>query len=424
VRLHPEDRLAHAGLAFALAQLPHQPHNAAFEEYKRWGLRHAPDSAASQNSRDAWPTRDRSPDRVLRIGYLSPDFREHSVSFFLENLIAFHNPAHVQVHCYSNLSFPDAVTERFRAMGHCWHDVPMLSDNALADLIRGEEIDILVDLAGHTNGNRLMAFAKRPAPIQVGYLGYVDTTGMSQIDYRLVDAQTDPPGMTDAIHTERLLRLPRTFACYRPPASAPPVSPLPALANGHVTFGCMSGAGKVHKSLLLSWAAVMSRTPGSRILFGSTGFASPTVQTRVLGILGNAGITADRVEFFGLQRLDAYLPLHHRFDILFDPFPVNGHTITCHAAWMGVPAVSRAGVKYVSRLGASVLFNLGLTELLAGTEEEYVEIAVKLASDLPRLAELRAGMRERMKGSPIMDYPGFAAEVEAAYREMWVRWCA
>jgi predicted O-linked N-acetylglucosamine transferase (SPINDLY family) len=423
VQRNPGDHGAHAEFAFALAQLPEGAPEIAAEEHKRWGRIHTTKAAIAANSA-SWETHDRSLQRTLRVGYVSSDFREHAVAFFLENLIAFHRPNQVQTYCYASVGHPDAFTERFQKHAHVWREVSTLSDARLAALIREDAIDILVDLAGHTSGNRLMTFAERPAPVQVAYLGYVDTVGMTQMDYRLVDAITDPPGLTDALYTERLVRLPRTFACYLPPEQAPPLGPLPALANGYITFGCFSGARRVHPTLLLSWASIMQRVPNSRIVFAGLGFSSPTVQTRTRQILATAGIAADRLEFVGFQKIDDYLHLHHRIDVVLDPFPINGHTTTCHALWMGVPVVSRAGVKYVSRLGASVLTNLGLPELLAGSAEEYVEIAVNLANDWPRLSALRAGMRERMKASPLMDYPAFAADVEAAYREMWIRWCA
>jgi len=415
----PGDQVTHSGYLLALEYLAEQNPERVFAEHVRWGKRHAnPESLPTPTF-----TNDRTENRRLRIGYLSPDFRQHAVAFFLENLLTGHDRSQVEVICYSTNTYTDAVTERFKGYASSWREVARLPEPELAELIRNEKIDILVDVAGHTAGNRLLAVARRPAPVQVSYLGYIDTTGMSQMDYRLVDAYTDPPGMTESLYTEELLRLPSTFACFRPYEPLPEVAPLPALANGHVTFGVLSVAAKINMGAVGRWGEVLTRVPGSRLIFGGNGLLNASVQERILGTLAAKGVGRERVEFFGSQPLTDYFALHGRIDILLDPFPVTGHTITCNALWMGVPVITLAGRKYVSRLGVSVMSNLQLPELIAKTWDEYVASAAKLAGDLPRLGELRRTMRERMRTSLIMDAPAFVRNVEAAYREMWRKWC-
>ncbi|MGN6369562.1 MAG: O-linked N-acetylglucosamine transferase family protein [Phycisphaerae bacterium] len=416
----PQDQVLYSGYLLSLEYPPGQKPEFVFEEHVRWAKRYA-DPAKVPASTHA---NDRSPARRLRIGYVSPDFRQHAVAFFLEDILALHDPAEVEVFCYNTNRFTDAVTERFKGYAHHWRDVSMLKDPQIAEQIRADQIDLLVDLAGHTAGNRLLALATRPAPVQVSYLGYIDTTGMSQIDYRLCDEHTDPPGATEHLHTETLVRLPHAFACYRPHAEMGDVSPLPALAAGHVTFGAFSIAAKMNAPLISTWAEILSQVPGSRLILAGNGLLNASVQKRTHSIMEAAGIGRDRLEFYGSRPLPEYFASHHRVDILLDPFPVAGHTISCNALWMGVPVVSLEGIKYASRLGVSVLTNMQLTELLAKTREEYIEKAVALASDLPRLQQLRATLRDRLRHSPIMDAPAFVRNLEAAYRRMWHTWCS
>jgi protein O-GlcNAc transferase len=364
------------------------------------------------------------PERRLRVGYVSADFRQHAVSFFIESLLAGHDPRRVEVFCYADMVKPDATTDRLRKMVPNWRDITGRGDREVGQLIRHDQIDILVDLAGHTGGNRLLVFATRPAPVQVTYLGYIDTTGLEAIDYRMTDGYADPLGMTERFYSEQLLRLPQTFACYTPPADAPPVGSLPALDNGYATFGSFSIVPKINQSLLECWCAVLMRVPRSRLIMVADGLRSPSVQRSIVALFGRAGVERARLTLLDQENFDDYLATHHRVDIMLDTFPVNGHTVTCHGLWMGAPAVCMAGRTYCQRLGFSVMSNLGLSELVAQTPGEYVNIAVKLAGDLPRLAELRGSMRQRMENSPLMNAAAFARNVEAAYRDIWRSWCA
>lgn len=420
LRLSPSFREAYPNLFFALHyQVPYD-RLAIYREHISWAQGNV-DGLASQ-ARPHLNTPD--PERRLRIGYVSSDFREHAVAFFIESLLASHDPREVDVFCYIDMAKSDATTQRLRKMVPNWRETTGRDDSAVGQMIRDDRIDILVDLSGHSAGNRLLVFAVRPAPVQVAYLGYFDTTGMKAMDYRFTDDFADPPGMTEQFHTEQLMRLPRTFACYCPPAAAPDVGPLPAISNGYVTFANFGILQKINLPLLECWSEILGRVPRSRLMLMAKGLQHASVQQRILAIFRDRGIDPERLTLLKARSLEEYLAMHQRVDVILDSFPVNGHTVTCHGLWMGVPVVSLAGNAYCQRLGFSVMSNLGLSDLVAQTPREYAEIAVRLANDLPRLMELRATMRARMLQSPLMDGPGFARNIEAAYRQIWRTWCA
>lgn len=390
------------------------------EEHRRWNQQHG--EPLRQFIRPH--ANDRNPGRRLRVGLVSPDFCSHPVAFFLEGLLEVHDREEMEVFCYSDVMNPDVVTGRMKRHAGHWRRIVGLADAQVADLIREDRIDILVDLAGHTGDNRLPVFARKPAPVQVTWLGYCDTTGLAVIDYRITDAHADPPGSTEALHSEQLIRLPRTFASYRPVEDAPPVCPLPAPGKGRVTFASFHTRKKLNEPLLELWAEILGRVPGSRLMLVSVAHHERMGSETLEGFFGNRGIDAARLEFRGRQSLADYLALHGEADVLLDCHPFSGHTTSCHALWMGVPVVTQAGRTHCSRMVASVLSNVGLPELVATSPEEYVKLAVELANDLPRLAELRSTLRERMRTSPLMDAAGFARDMEAACRDMWRKWCA
>jgi protein O-GlcNAc transferase len=414
--LAPDDAFLHANLVHALNYAPHADAQTIYDEHVRWGARHA-DLLAPVTR----PAVDCTPGRRLRVGYVSAFFREHAIAVFAEPIVASHDREQFEVVCYSDVNHPDAATARFRAAAESWVDTTAMSDTALAEQIAADAIDILVDLTGHLGVNRLLAFARRPAPLQVTYLGYQNTTGMQAIDYRLTDDWSDPPDATDRFHTEKLVRLPRTFFCYRPSDDAPPVNDLPALASGRVTFGSFNKLAKITAEVLSTWAQVLARTPDSRLLVLSE--PSNDAVERVRKEFAVHGVVSERVEFVGKRPRAEYLQLHQRVDVALDPFPFNGHTTVCEALWMGVPVMLLAGETYVTRFGGSALINLDLQQLIARSPEEYIEIAVELAGDLDRLQRLRATLRDRMKASPLLDANGFTRNLEAAYRQMWTRWC-
>ncbi len=355
------------------------------------------------------------------MGYVSPNFREQAISIFTEPIFDFHDHRAFEIVCYSDVKRPDAATARFRMAADRWVDTGGLTDAALAGEIAADGIDILVDLTGHLDGHRLLAFARKPAPVQVTYIGYQNTTGMRAMDYRLTDAWSDPPGTTDRFHTEQLWRLPRAFFCYRPLNEAPAVNAAPVESAGRITFGSFNKIAKFNVPMLSSWARILARVPNSRLIVLAE--RSDNAVERARALFAEHGVAPGRVEFVGKRTRGRYLQLHHEVDIALDTFPFNGHTTVCEALWMGVPVVVLAEDTYVTRFGGSALVNVGLPELIAATADEYIEIAVQLAGDVDRLRVLRAGLRERMETSPLLDGAGFTRDLEAAYREMWSRWC-
>ena len=383
-------------------------------EARRYARQHAEPLAGAIEPR---PTRSPA-GRRLRIGYVSADFREHPVVSFLEPILAAHDRHRFEIFCYADVSQPDAITRRLQGYADCWRSLVGLSDAQAAERIRQDDIEILVDLAGHTGGNRLRAFARKPAPIQVSYLGYLGTTGLSAMDYYITDAHADPPGLSEAHYQESLIRLPECGFCYAP-GPAPEVRPEPpARQSGQVTFGCLNNPAKVSDEVLAVWSRVLAAVPGSRLLL-RTG-AGRSAEERIRDLLTACGIAPERLGFAGRTATRfAYLELYHAVDIALDPFPYNGVTTTCDALWMGVPVISQAGRMNVSRQGVRFLRTVGLDELLAETLEDYVRIATELAGDLARLADLRSGLRERMSRSPLMDAQRLARDLEAAYVGIW-----
>jgi protein O-GlcNAc transferase len=366
----------------------------------------------------------RDPDRRLRIGYVSPDFKRHSCAFFVEPLVAAHDPEVVDVYCYSDVPAPDSVTARIRSHAAQWRDTSRLLETEFIESVLRDQIDIAVDLTGHTGNNRLMAFSQRIAPIQVSWLGYPCTTGLGTVDYRLTDNMADPPGMTDSHYTESLVRLPRTFLCYQAPADAPAPGPLPALSGTPFTFGSFNNLPKVNARVVEAWAAILARAPAARLLLKSRALADADTRARVHQAFARHDIDPARVELVGWVRNPAgHLALYNQVDLGLDPFPYNGTTTTCESMWMGVPVLTLAGARHAARVGASLLTQVGLPGFVAPTLDEYVARAVGHAMNPGPLAEVRAELRARMAASPLCDGGAFARDIENAYRAMWRVWC-
>ncbi|MEX0678390.1 MAG: tetratricopeptide repeat protein [Pirellulales bacterium] len=411
----------HSNLLYSMNYHPGFDAATLFAEHRAWGARWADPLTAGSSPH----ANDRRPDRRLRVGYVSAHFRSHAVNFFTEPILASHDHSAFEVYCYSDVSghHADETTRRLRGYADHWRDTLGQTDEHVSELVRGDRIDILVDLTGHINGgNRMLVFARKPAPIQVTYIGYQNTTGMLAMDYRLTDEYADPPGATDALHTEKLVRLPTTFFCYQPSGDAPAVGELPAAANGHVTFGSVNNFTKITVDALRLWAEILLRVPGSRLVIRAD--MTESLRKRLRETFAEQGIGGERLELVNrLPRL-LYLELIKRMDIALDPFPFNGHTTTCDCIWQGVGVVTLSGQTYVSRFGGSGLKTLGLDELIADSREGYLETAVALAQDVERLRRLRATLRERMAASPLLDFAGFTRNLEAAYRRMWHDWLA
>ena len=359
--------------------------------------------------------------RPLRIGYVSPDFRQHSVAHFIEPVLAAHDKKKFEVFCYYNDTVSDDTTLRIQSLVPHWRVIAELSDHIAARKVQEDQIDILVDLAGHTNRNSLMMFARKPAPVQVTWLGYPNTTGFSCMDYRITDALCDPVGMTDSLHTEKLIRLPDCFSCFTPPAQSPTIGALPARNGGEIMFGSFNYFIKMNEQVIETWARILARVANSRLTLKYRSLNSESVQTVVRAAFAKHGVTRERLVLLGndASQLD-HLARYNSIDIALDPFPYNGTTTTCDALWMGVPVIALAGRTHVARVGVSQLTNIGLSELIAADVDSYVDIAVALANDLPRLTQLRGSLRERMKSSPLMDAPRFTSNLERAFHEMWL----
>ncbi len=357
------------------------------------------------------------PDRRLRIGYVSPDFREHPVARFVLPLFREHDRGQVEVFTYSGVTRQDPVTRMLRDHVDQWRDVATLRDEQLTDLVRADEIDILVDLAAHSGHNRLLMFARKPAPVQITYLAYCSTTGVDAIDYRVTDRFLDPPG-EPSHYTEASIYLPHCYWCY----SAPPLGGRPATERrpGPPTFGCLNNFAKVSDVTLDLWMRLLRRVPEARLLLYARTEAH---RDRVRRVMREAGVEESRAAFVGRQSLASYLETYRDIDVALDPHPYGGGTTTCDALWMGVPVVSLAGRTAVSRAGSTLLSNVGLEHLVARSAAQYIEIAAGLIGDAGGLAELRRGLRDRLESSPVMDARQFARDFEAALRTVWRTWC-
>ncbi len=362
--------------------------------------------------------------RRLRIGYVSPDFRRHSVAYFIEPVLASHNGNRFEIFCYSDVLRTDNITERIRSCVEHWHDIEGMSDEKATDLIRKDGIDILVDLVGHTDHNRLLVFARKAAPVQVSWLGYPNTTGLSTIDYRLVDGYADPPGLTDPFYTEQLVRLPGSFLCYMPDKDSPPVGDLPATKYGYITFGSFNYFSKVSRETIAVWRAILKAVPDSRLIMKTRNLADGGIRGYAMDIFTGEGISAERIELLSMKSsFEEHLEMYNCVDIALDTFPYNGTATTCEALWMGVPVIALAGRTHASRVGVSILSNIGLQDLVAGSFEEYISIAVRLAGDLKKLQALRVRLRKRMAHSPLTNAKRFVSNLEDCYRKMWEKWC-
>ncbi|MSR33192.1 MAG: tetratricopeptide repeat protein [Phycisphaerales bacterium] len=378
------------------------------------------DQANSQSNARHESDANENAQRPLRIGYVSPDFRQHSVAHFIEPVLAAHDKKKFEVFCYYNDTVSDDTTLRIESLVPHWRVIAELSDHIAARKVQEDQIDILVDLAGHTNRNSLMMFARKPAPVQVTWLGYPNTTGFSCMDYRITDALCDPIGVTDALHTEKLTRLPDCFSCFTPPAQSPNVGALPALSGGGIMFGSFNYFIKMNERVIETWARILARIPNSRLTLKYRSLNSESVQTVVRAAFAKHGVTRERLVLLGndASQLD-HFARYNTIDIALDPFPYNGTTTTCDALWMGVPVIALEGKTHVSRVGVSQLTNIGLPELIAADTDAYVDIAVALANDLPQLEKLRATLRQRMKDSPLMNAARFTRNLERALLEMW-----
>ncbi|MCE9620027.1 MAG: tetratricopeptide repeat protein [Planctomycetes bacterium] len=414
VRLRPESQTLIQNLISTMNYVPSLDGAAIFKAHRELcALLERPIARFAPRPRNV-------PPRPLRIGYVSGDFRRHSVAHFIEPVLARHDPSRVEVFCYYNDTVEDEVTQRLKSLSPHWCVIGGMNDHDAARKIRDDDIDLLVDLAGHTNQNSLLMFARKPAPVQATWIGYPNTTGFTNIDYRITDALCDPPGAADALHTEQLMRLPDCFSCFQPPADSPEVGSLPALKAGAIMFGSFNYFIKMNHDVIETWARILKRVPASRLTLKYRSLNSESIQAVVHEAFAKHGVARERLVLMGTDESQrAHLDRYNSIDIALDPFPYNGTTTTCDALWMGVPVITLAGDRHAGRVGVSQLTNTGLPELVAKNRDEYVEIAATLAGDLPRLAALRKGLRRRLADSPLMDAERFTRNLERAYQTMW-----
>jgi predicted O-linked N-acetylglucosamine transferase (SPINDLY family) len=357
--------------------------------------------------------------RRLRVGYVSGDFRRHSVAHFFEPLLEAHSSA-VEVHCFDTSGRHDDVTARLRKLARGWHGLTQPGDDAAADAIRRAKIDVLVDLSGHTAFSRLPVFALRPAPVQATYLGYPDTTGLRSIGYRFTDSIADPPGRTEHLHSERLVRLDPCFLCYRPWLERTPVGAAPYQANGYTTLACFAIRQKLSPATLDAWAEILRRSRRTRLLLKFRAACDPAVRRDIETYFRERGVGTGRLAFAAsIPSMREHLAYYSLTDLMLDPFPYNGTTATCEALWMGAPVLTWTGQSHVARVGASLLHQVGLDELVAESRQAYVDKALELLESPQRLGSWRRELRGRMRRSALMDAPRLARSIEAAYREMW-----
>ena len=418
LRLRPSYLAAHSNLLFLLSYNVLRSPEEMLREHCEWdrvqgeeGRKHL-FKHASQGD----------PERRLRVGYVSPDFRKHSVGYFFEPLLAEHDHERVEITCYAEVAQGDEMTARLQGLSDHWCCTVGMSDAQLAQRIYDDGIDILIDLAGHTSKNRLRAFTFKPAPIQVTYLGYFTTTGLAAMDYWLTD-EVLTPADTVELSTETIYRVPRCSLVYQAPEEAPAVVERPA--GGNVTFGSFNDLSKVSEEAVVYWSEILQRVPGSRLLLKARQLAGEEERDAWGSRFERQGIDAERLIMRSKTAGRAeHLAMYGEVDIALDAMPRTGGATTAEALWMGVPVISLAGARYIERLSASMLNAVGLDELVAETGEDYVERAVALAADPVWRQELRAGLRGRMQGSALCDARGLAQALEAGYQDMWRQWCA
>ena len=420
LELKPDSEDAHSN--FLLTLIYHSGIEPAqlYHEHIRWDKQHKNLLRAKTKTR----TTDNSPDRRLRVGYVSPDLRQHSVAYFIEAVLEAHDRSLFDIICYSNVSQPDPTTHRLRALSDNWRDICQMTDDQVAELIRKDKIDILIDLAGHTANNRLLLFTLKPAPVQVTYLGYPNTTGLSSMDYRLTDVWADPYGETDHYYTEKLIRLPHGFLCFKPPKETPATGNLPALTNESVTFGSFNNIAKISPKTAELWSAILKSIPQARLILKSRALNDSTTCRRIEQLFIQNGVSADRIKTVGyIPSLSDHLALYNEIDIALDPFPYNGTTTTCQALWMGVPVITLAGNTHASRVGVSLLSCIGMTDLIAETPKIYRDKAVQLSADISRLQKIRVKLRTLMLNSNLTNGKRFTRSLEQAYRQIWKYRC-
>ncbi|MDR3509089.1 MAG: tetratricopeptide repeat protein, partial [Caulobacteraceae bacterium] len=420
LEIRPDYAVGHGNLLFCLNYHPGRSAEEVFAEYRRWDEAHARPLAPAEPNFD----NDRNPERRLRVGLVSPDFREHSARHFLEPMMAGLDRTRLEIIAYAEVARPDAVTEQFRALADEWRSTIGLSDEALAAMIRADRIDVLIDFGGHTASSRLQVFARRPAPVQIAHmLGCGYTSGLSAIDAFLADEHLAPPG-SEPLFAERLVRLPRIPLAYVPPEGMPQPGPTPALVNGHVTFGYFGRPERINDAVVAAWSAILKGCPGSRLMLNAKAFQEPEFRVLFLERFAAQGIGAARLDLVFTTPQPRTWAAYGAIDIALDPFPHNAGTTTIEALWLGVPVLSIRDRPSVGRFGASILSAVGLENWVADDVQAYVARGIAAASDIAALDALRGGLRARFLASPLSDAAGLGLDLQSAIRDLWKTWCA
>jgi protein O-GlcNAc transferase len=411
VNLRPDVPAVHSNLLLAINYSSNYSPDQIASEHRRWAERFA------GNPPPPFLPADTNPDRIVKIGYVSADFRQHTVAGFIDALLTNHDRRKFNITSYFNGSRPDDMTERLKTLSDSWQVISGYSDDQIAARIQSDRIDVLIDLSGHTAGNRMLVFARRPAPLQLTMFGYPNTTGISAIDYRVTDAVSDPATVTAGPSPERLLRLPKLAWVYNPPPKSPAIAALPSLTTKFFTFGCLNNAAKISDACLSAWSDVLNAVPNSRLvlLAGQSNAGAKRLADR----FGSAGIPRDRVELVYRLPRDQYFTAYEGFDLALDPFPYNGGVTTCDALWMGVPVLTVEGHSYASRQGMAVLDALGLPGFVAKKPSDLAELAQSWSNRRPELAQIRAGLRNRMQMSAVCDLPGYVKAFETELLKVW-----
>ena len=418
LKINPEAKQARANMAYTMNFSPSLNEKEIFEVHKT----HAR-SIELENRKSKFAN---TPDsnRKLRIGYLSSDFRRHSVSYFVEPVLEHHDKNNFEIFAYYNHDINDSVTEHFKEICDRWRSIGFLSDQAVVRQIKKDKVDILIDLNGYTGNNRLGVLAMKPAPIQCEWLGYPNTTGLNAMDYWICDETVNPPGLTENFYSESLLRLPDCFLCFKKPEYAPEPVTSPYVENGYITFGSFNNYAKVSQQTLQIWADILVAAPDSHLILKSACLGNPARKRVLFDFFKSRGIEETRLNFYGYEDSRSnHIEMYSMMDIALDTFPYNGTTTSCEAMWMGVPVISLAGNSHRSRVGKSLLECVGLGELVAESTEQYIDIAVKLAKDTQKLSGYRSGLRGRLGESTLTDGERFTAALESAYRTIWDTWC-
>jgi len=411
LKLEPKNARIHSGLLLTSQYLAEETPESVLDRHRHWVGNTVTPAGTLHTLPPVRPER-------LRIGYVSSDFRKHSVAYFVEPLLAHHDAERYETTCYFTHKDSDATTKRLQQLSPQWRNVADLDDHQFMQAIADDGIDILVDLNGHTSGGRLTVFARRAAPVQVSFIGYPCTTGVTEMDFRLSDAIADPSG-AERLYTETLFRLPGCFLCYRPPENSPDVARPPCESNGFITFGSFNNLAKVNLDVIGLWAELLKQLPTSRLVIKNPSLTDKSTRERYRKLFTEAGVSAERLDLIGFVADSAgHLATYGKIDIALDTFPYNGTTTTCEALWMGVPVVSLRGDRHAARVGASLLAAVGFSEWVADTPAQYTQIAQHLAQDVTHLAQLRLALRQQVSRSRLCQEESYTRAVEAAYDEM------